>query len=67
MMGNIRRGGDVFRRSVKLTGAQKDDAGNVGMELFFYDVLEESSVDEEGLSVVDGSISSDLLCSILVF
>lgn len=64
---NDMRAVDELRRSVRLTGTQEDDASDVDLELFFDDILENPSVDVEWLGVVDGSVSSGFLGSVLVF
>ena len=51
---------------VRRTRADKDDAGDVDMELFGDDMLEHPSVDEEWLVLVNSSVGLDLPGSILV-
>lgn len=64
---NDMRMGSEFRRFVRRTRIYKDDAGDVDLELFFDNVLENSSVDEEWLRMMNGSVGFGLLSSILMF
>lgn len=58
---------DEFHRRVRRTGVYEDNASDINMELFFDDSLENPSVDEERLRLVNSSISFGFLGSILMF
>lgn len=60
------RAGSGHRWPARPTGAHEFDACDVDLKLFLYDISENSSVDEEGLSIVDCSVSSGLSGPILV-
>jgi hypothetical protein len=60
------RAANVFRISVRRTGAEKNDTGDVDPQLLLHNVLEHPAVDEEWLGVVNGSVSFSLLGSVLV-
>ena len=61
-MGTENKRGRVTRR----TRGEENDASDLNLKLVLYNVLENPAIDDEWLRVVEGSVSSGLLGSILV-
>ena len=60
------RTGNELRRIVRRTGGEESNPSDVDLELVFHNILENPAVDEERLGIVNGSVGSGLLGSVLV-